>query len=383
MFEDFISFVRDLYGTNDHIPLHEPRFIGNEKNYLLDTLDTTFVSSVGEYVNRFEQKISEYTGVKHAIATVNGTAALHISLKLAGVVEGVEVITQSLTFVAVSNAIHYCGGYPIYVDVDKSTMGLSHESLKNFLQENCEVRDDGYCWNKLTGRKIIACVVMHTFGFPSRIKDIKNCCDNFNLKLIEDSAESLGSFYNEKHTGWYGQVSSLSFNGNKIITTGGGGMILTNDENIAKKAKHITTTAKKEHKWNFDHDLVGFNYRLPNLNASLGLAQLECIEKFLDSKLKVAHAYIQWGKDNDTDFFEKFPDTKPNYWLNIIITKDKSERDLMLEETNKNDISTRPVWIPMHQLEINKRNAKSEMVNTEWLADRIVCVPSSSLKNEN
>ena len=380
MYESFISFVRDLYGTNDHIPLHEPIFMGNEKRYLLDTIDSTFVSSIGEYVNKFEQKISEYTGIKYAVATVNGTAALHVALKLAGAVKDTEVITQSLTFVATTNAIHYCGASPVFVDVEKSTLGLSPVSLEKFLQENCELRDDGFCWNKLSNRRIIACLAMHTFGFPAELEEIKKCCDGFNIKLIEDSAESLGSFYKNKHTGAYGKSSILSFNGNKIITTGGGGMILTNDEELANDARHITTTAKISHEWAFDHDLIGFNYRLPNLNAALGLAQLESLEIFLKSKLKVAKAYQKWGKENGVLFFKESSKTQPNYWLNIVITDDKIQRDLMLEETNKNNISTRPVWIPMHQLEINCELLQSDMKNTEWLSERLVCVPSSALK---
>ena len=380
MYEGFISFVRDLYGTNGHIPLHEPIFMGNEKRYLSDTIDSTFVSSIGEYVNKFEQKICEYTGIKYAVATVNGTSALHIALKLAGAVKDTEVITQSLTFVATTNAIHYCGASPVFVDVEKSTLGLSPVSLEKFLQENCELREDGFCWNKLSNRRIIACLAMHTFGFPAQLEEIKRLCDGFNIKLIEDAAESLGSFYKNKHTGAYGKSSILSFNGNKIITTGGGGMILTNDEKLANDARHITTTAKISHKWVFDHDLIGFNYRLPNLNAALGLAQLESLEIILKSKLKVANAYQNWGKENGVQFFKESSKTQPNYWLNIVITDDKNQRDLMLEETNKNNISTRPVWIPMHQLEINCELFQSDMENTEWLSERLVCVPSSALK---
>ena len=244
----------------------------------------------------------------------------------------------------------------------------------------CILHADGFCWNKLSNRRIIACLAMHTFGFPAELEEIKKCCDGFNIKLIEDSAESLGSFYKNKHTGAYGKSSILSFNGNKIITTGGGGMILTNDEELANDARHITTTAKISHEWAFDHDLIGFNYRLPNLNAALGLAQLESLEIFLKSKLKVAKAYQKWGKENGVLFFKESSKTQPNYWLNIVITDDKIQRDLMLEETNKNNISTRPVWIPMHQLEINCELLQSDMKNTEWLSERLVCVPSSALK---
>jgi len=377
MFDDFICFVQDLYSSTDLIPLHEPQFRGNEKKYLLETIDSTFVSSVGKFVDEFEQKIAEYTGVKHAIATVNGTAALHIALKLAGIEHNSEVITQSLTFVATCNAIRYCNAKPLFIDVDKTTLGLSPESLENFLQQNTEIRDDGFCWNKSSNKKILACIPMHTFGFPVKLERIKNICDKYNVTLVEDAAESLGSLYKNMHTGSIGKLAALSFNGNKIITTGGGGMILTNDDELAKKAKHITTTAKLTHSWAFNHDEIGYNYRLPNLNAALGVAQIELLPEYLINKRKIANTYQKWGKEHGIEFISEPADTKANYWLNVAVMQDKQHRDQIIEETNSRKVMTRPAWTPMHQLTMNKDCQKSELVNTEWLADRIINVPSS------
>ena len=380
MFDDFICFVQDLYSSTDLVPLHEPQFRGNEKKYLLETIDSTFVSSVGKFVDEFELKVAEYTGVKHAIATVNGTAALHIALKLAGVEHNSEVITQSLTFVATCNAIRYCNAKPLFIDVDKTTLGLSPESLENFLQQNTEIRDDGFCWNKSSNKKILACIPMHTFGFPVKLERIKNICDQYNVTLVEDAAESLGSLYKNMHTGSIGKLAALSFNGNKIITTGGGGMILTNDDELAKKAKHITTTAKLTHSWAFNHDEIGYNYRLPNLNAALGVAQIELLPEYLKNKRKIANTYQKWGKEHGIEFISEPDDTKANYWLNVAVMQDKQQRDQILEETNSRKVMTRPVWTPMHQLTMNQDCQKSELVNTEWLSDRIVSVPSSPIQ---
>jgi perosamine synthetase len=275
--------------------LHEPRFIGNEKKYLTECIDSTFVSSVGKFVNEFEEKIANYTGAKYAIATSNGTSALHISLQLANVEQNDEVITQALTFVATCNAVSYCGAQPIFVDVDKDTMGLSPSALKEFLENNTSVKNE-LCVNNTTGRVIKACIPMHTFGHPSRIDEIKDICDRNHIFLIEDAAESVGSFYKDKHTGNFGQVGVMSFNGNKIITAGGGGCIVTNDKTLAKKAKHLTTTAKVPHKWDFYHDMVGYNYRMPNLNAALLVAQLENLDNFVHSKRKLASIYEEFFK---------------------------------------------------------------------------------------
>ena len=379
MFEDFVNFVRDLYSTQEPIPLHAPQFHGNEKKYLIETIESTFVSSVGEFVDYFESSVQNYTGIKYAIATVNGTAAIHLALKLSGAARDTEVITQSLTFVATCNAIRYCEANPVFVDVEKSTLGLSPQSLQEFLEEYCELRDDGFCWNKSTNRRIVACLPMHTFGLPVQLDEIKHICDRFNIELIEDASESMGSFYKENHTGYIGKLSAMSFNGNKIITSGGGGMILTNDGELAHSAKHITTTAKIPHIWSFEHDQIGYNYRLPNLNAALGVAQMESLPTYVESKRLLARKYQDWGSEHGLIFVKEPADTRSNYWLNVAITENEKSRDLMLKITNNNKVMTRPTWTPMHKLAMNHDCQKGDMKNTEWLFSRIVNVPSSPL----
>ena len=368
-----------MYATKDAIPVHRPQFSGKEKEYLIDTIKSTYVSSVGRYVDDFEKAVAKYTNSAYAIATVNGTSALHIALILAGVRNGDEVITQSLTFVATCNAIRYCNADPIFVDVSKETLGLSEQSMKSFLEENCEIRDDGFCWNKNTNKIVRACVPMHTYGFPAELDSINNLCKHYNINLVEDAAESLGSIYKDQHTGTVGKISAISFNGNKIITTGGGGMLLTNDKILAERAKHITTTSKVKHKWIFEHDEVGYNYRLPNLNAALGLAQIELLPKILKSKRMISEKYFDWGKKNGIEFIKDRKFTKANFWLNTAITGSLSERNEMLEETNNNGVTTRPVWRPMHKLDIYQKFKKIDLTNTEWLYDRLVNVPSSPI----
>jgi len=375
--DQLIQFIRELYGTTETIPLHAPQFVGNEKKYLLEAIDSTYVSSVGEFVGQFEHKVEEYTGAKHAIATVNGTAALHMALKLSGVKAGSEVITQSLTFVATCNAIRYCGAIPLFIDVDKITLGLSADGLEKFLEHNAEVRDDGCCWNINTEKKISACLPMHTFGFPVSLDKIKLICDKYKIPLVEDAAESLGSFYNEKHTGTTGKLSALSFNGNKIITTGGGGMILTNDSEISRRAKHITTTSKLPHRWKYVHDEVGYNYRLPNLNAALGVAQMELLPTFIKKKRAIAHKYQQWGGDHGIEFLKEPNETRSNYWLNSLLTKDREQRDQWLSRMNEKGLMARPIWTPMHKLPVNQDCMFTDLRHTEWLFDRLINVPSS------
>jgi len=379
MYKDFVKFVRDIYETKDFIPLHEPRFFGNEKKYLMDTIDSAFVSSVGKYVDDFESAVAGYTGASFAIATVNGTAALHTALVLAGVKNNDEVITQSLTFVATCNAIRYCNAEPVFIDVSKETLGLSAESMSTFIEENCEIRDDGFCWNKQSNKVVRACVPMHTFGFPVELDAISLLCQRYNIILVEDAAESLGSKYKKQHTGTVGILSAVSFNGNKIITTGGGGMLLTNNKALAEKAKHITTTAKVKNRWCFEHDSTGFNYRLPNINAALGLAQIESLPKILNKKRAIAKKYQEWGDENGIQFVKEHECTKANYWLNTIITENIAQRDELLEETNNNGVMTRPVWTPMHKLPMNSHCQKIELTNTDWLNDRLVNVPSSMI----
>ena len=377
MFESVILFIQETYKTKKFIPLHKPRFIGNEKKYLNECIDSTFVSSVGKFVDEFEEKISDYTGAKYAIATSNGTSALHIAMLLANVSRRDEVITQPLTFVATCNAISYCGAQPVFIDVDRDTMGLSPLALKKFLENNTSVKNQ-QCINNKTGKVIKACVPMHTFGHPCRIDEIKDICDKHHIFLIEDAAESAGSFYKDKHTGTYGQIGVISFNGNKIITAGGGGCIITNDEILAKKAKHLTTTAKTPHKWEFSHDMIGYNYRMPNLNAALLVAQLENLDSFVYQKRKLAHMYEVFFNNVDYCSFVKEPiDSKSNYWLNSIILKDKQQRNEFLSETNLQGVMSRPIWTLMSKLPMFKDSQYGDLTNSEWLEERVVNIPSS------
>jgi len=376
MYEDVINFIQDVYQTTDFIPLHEPCFIGNEKKYLNECIESTFVSSVGKFVDEFEEKISDYTGAKYAVATSSGTSALHIALLLANVKENDEVITQPLTFVATCNAINYCGAQPIFLDVDKDTMGLSPSALKAFLENNTSVKNQ-QCVNNKTGRVIKACVPMHTFGHPCRIDEIKEICDKYHIFLIEDAAESVGSTYKGRHTGTFGQVGVMSFNGNKIITAGGGGCIVTNDKALAKKAKHLTTTAKVQHKWDFNHDMVGYNYRMPNLNASLLVAQLENLDNFISSKRKLADVYEAFFNSTNYIFVKESMGSKSNYWLNSILLKNKQQRDEFLDETNSSGIMTRPIWTLMNKLSMFKNAQRGDLTNAEWLEQRVVNIPSS------
>jgi len=378
MFDDVINFIQETYKTKGIIPLHEPRFLGNEKKYLNECIDSTFVSSVGKFVDKFEEDIANYIGVKYAVATSNGTSALHIALLISGVESDDEVITQPLTFVATCNAISYCGAQPVFVDVDKDTMGLSPTALGFFLENNTTVKNQ-QCINNKTGKVIKACVPMHTFGRPCRIDEIKEICDKHYVFLIEDAAESVGSTYKGRHTGTFGQVGVMSFNGNKIITAGGGGCIITNNKLLAKKAKHLTTTAKVPHKWNFNHDMVGYNYRMPNLNAALLVAQLENLDNFISSKCKLANVYGAFFNSNNYVFVKEPMDSKSNYWLNAIILKDKQKRDEFLDETNSSGIMTRPIWILMNKLPMFEHAQCGDLINAEWLEERVVNIPSSVL----
>ena len=371
-----VDFIRSIYKTDSFIPLHEPRFLGNEKKYLNECVDSTFVSSVGKFVDRFEEEIAKYTGAKYAVATINGTSALHISLLISGVESGHEVITQPLTFVGTCNAISYCNATPVFVDVDKDTMGMSPVALESFLKANAIVKNQ-QCVNNTTGKIIKACVPMHTFGHPCRIDEIKDICDKYYISLIEDAAESIGSFYKDKHAGTYGQMGLISFNGNKIITGGGGGCIITDNEVLAKKAKHLTTTAKVSHKWEYTHNMIGYNYRMPNLNAALLTSQLENLETFLSSKRNVAMAYKEFFKDKPYGFVEEPTNGHSNYWLNAIILQDKEERDLFLHETNSKGVTTRPIWTLMNKLPMFKDAQCGNLTNAEWLEERVVNIPSS------
>ncbi|OFX85985.1 MAG: aminotransferase DegT [Bacteroidetes bacterium GWF2_33_16] len=399
-YKEIIDFIRKLYNQPDgFIPLHAPVFNGNEKKYLLDCIDSTFVSSVGKYVDLFEEKIAEYTGAKKAVACVNGTNALYLALKLVGVEANTEVITQPLTFIATANAIAYTGAQPIFLDVDKDTLGLSPQALKNWLKNNVKIEtlnSKPITINKLTKKPISACVPMHTFGHPCRIDEILEICTQYNIPVVEDAAESLGSFYKKQHTGTFGEIGILSFNGNKILTTGGGGMLLFKDEELAKKAKHLTTQAKIPHPWEFAHDEIGYNYRMPNINAALGLAQLEQLPAFLKSKRQTAQAYKDFfgchpdpdsslklsgrdveGSTSTLTFIPEPQNSQSNYWLNCILLQNRTERDAFLKYSNENGIMTRPAWTLMNKMDLFKNCPTDGLENALSLAKRIVNLPSS------
>lgn len=377
MYKNVVDFIQTIYKTKEFLPLHEPRFLGNEKKYLNECIDSTFVSSVGKFVDKFEVEFAKKVGSKYAIATVNGTAALHVSLILAGVEKEDEVITQPLTFIATCNAIEYIGAKSIFVDVDLDTMGLSPSSLLGFLEENCEVINNK-CLNKTTKKIIKACVPMHTFGHPCKIDEIKSICDEWHIALVEDAAESLGSYYKEKHTGTFGKLGAFSFNGNKIITSGGGGVIVTDDEELAKKAKYLTTTAKIPHKWEYVHNEVAFNYRMPNLNAALLVAQLEQLDGFIASKRQLALKYEDFFENNDElNFIREPKNSSSNYWLQAIVVKNVKKRDEFLDYTNKNGVMTRPIWRLMNELEMFKDAQTTSLENAKYLEQRVVNITSS------
>lgn len=372
-----IGFIKEVFGNQEFTPLAVPVFPGNEKKYMEECIDTTFVSSVGKFVDRFENDMAAYAGCKKAIVCVSGTNALHMSMMLVGVERDDEVLTQALTFIATCNAISYIGAHPVFIDVDKSTMGLSPDALKEWLVKNAEVKN-GQCYNKNTGRRVKACVPMHTFGHPVRIEEIANLCEEYHIELVEDAAESIGSLYKGKHTGTFGKVGAISFNGNKTITTGGGGMMLFNDEELAAHAKHLTTQAKVPHRWEFRHDYVGYNYRMPNINAALGCAQLENLDKFIQSKRQLALEYAEYFKNvDDTLFFTEPEDAFSNYWLQAVILKDKDAQQKFLQQTNDNGVMTRPIWELMNRLPMFEHCKNDGLKNTIWFADRVVNIPSS------
>ena len=376
-FKKVTDFIHDLYGAQDFVPLAVPVFIGNEKKYLNECIDTTFVSSVGKFVDRFEEETARYTGAKRAVVCVSGTNALHMALMLAGVQRDDEVLTQALTFIATCNALSYIGAHPVFIDVDRDTMGLSPVAVREWLARNSEQKN-GECYNKRTGRRVKACVPMHTFGHPVHLDELVEVLQEYNIELVEDAAESIGSLYKSKHTGTFGKVGALSFNGNKTITTGGGGMMLFNDEDLGAYAKHITTQAKIPHRWEFRHDHIGYNYRMPNINAALGCAQLEHIEEYVSSKRETAKAYEDFFKDiPDIEFFVDSPNTRSNYWLNVVILKDKDAQQEFLEYTNDHGVMTRPIWELMNRLPMFEHCENDGLKNTIWFADRVVNIPSS------
>ncbi len=380
MYKDIVDLIRTHYEARDGetVMLHAPTFVGNEKKYLNECIDSTFVSSVGQFVDRFERDMEAYTGAKKAVVCVSGTNALHMAMMLAGVERDDEVLTQALTFIATCNAISYIGAHPVFIDVDSDTMGLSPKAVEKWLEENAEVRKDGECYNKNTGRRIKACVPMHTFGHPVRLDELVEVCSKWNIALVEDAAESIGSFYKGRHTGTFGKVGAISFNGNKTITTGGGGMLLFQDEELGKYAKHLTTQAKVPHRWEFVHDHIGYNYRMPNINAALGCAQLECIDSFIKSKRATAQCYIDYFKDkpHGIKFMKEPVGTESNYWLNAVLLPDKDAQQAFLEYTNDHGVMTRPIWELMTRLPMFRNEQHDDLKNTIYLADRIVNIPS-------
>ena len=416
-YQPIIDFIRSLYPNREIVPLHEPYFGGNEKRYVLDCIESTFVSSVGKYVDHFEEMIRDFTGAKYAIATVNGTAALHIALKLAGVQQGDLVITQPLTFVATCNAITYCGAEPVFVDIDPDTLGMSPDSLELWLSTNTIIQDD-VCYLKdvhklhelsqvhestnlhklsqinelqesfennsckfveIRGqRRISACVPMHTFGHPCKIDRIVDICNRYHIPVVEDAAESIGSYFKGQHTGTFGKLGILSFNGNKTITTGGGGMILTDDDELGPLAKHITTTAKKPHRWKFEHDMIGYNYRLPNINAALGCAQMEELPEILQNKRETARKYQEFfNKIDDIEFIQEPSDSISNYWLNAILLTDEEERDKFLDYAYSQKVMCRPAWTLMDKLPMFNLCLSSHLNISEDISSNIINIPSS------
>lgn len=378
--EALLARLKSVLPQDGHpLALHEPRFVGNEWRYVKDCIDTGWVSTVGEYVTRFERQLEAYTGAAHAVAVVNGTAALHICLLLAGVQRNDEVIIPSLTFIATANAVSYCGAVALLADSEGGSLGMDAEKLARFLSANAELRD-GACFNKLTGRRIAALMPMHTFGHPVAVDELVRLADQWHIPLVEDAAESLGSYYKGRHTGNFGKIAGLSFNGNKVITTGGGGAILTNSPELAKRAKHLSTTARLPHKWSFIHDEVGYNYRMPNINAALGCAQLECLPDFLARKRTLAQRYMAALKDLPGVRFVTEPvGTQSNYWLNTLLldASDETHRDSILEALNQAGLGARPAWTLMHQLPMFAQSPRMDLSVAEDLARRIINIPSS------
>lgn len=377
MYNNITTFIHNLFGTDEFVPLHAPLFIGNEKKYLAECIDTTFVSSVGKFVDRFEEQVACYTGSKRAVVCVSGTNALHMGMLLVGVERDDEVLTQALTFIATCNAISYIGAHPVFLDVDRDTLGLSPLAVKRWLSGHAEVRND-QCYNKRTGRRIKACVPMHTFGHPMKIDELSAVCNEYHIELVEDAAESIGSFYKGRHTGTFGRVGAISFNGNKTITTGGGGMLLFQDEELGKFAKHFTTQAKVPHRWAFVHDHIGYNYRMPNINAALGCAQMENLDRYVSNKRETAERYREFfSRIPDVEFVVEPANSRSNYWLNAVLLKDRRAQQSFLEYTNDHGVMTRPVWELMNRLEMFRGCETDGLENTVWLEERIVNIPSS------
>jgi len=377
IYKELFDFIRSLYPDKNIIALHEPSFGRNEKKYLSRCVDSTYVSSVGPFVSEFEDKVARFTGSKYAIATVNGTAALSVALIINGVVEGDEVITQPLSFIATANSIKYVGAEPVFIDVDRDVPCLSPDGLEQFLIKNTNINKKGECININTSKRIKACMPVHVFGHPGRMERITDICKKHNIILIEDAAEAVGSYIREKHVGTFGACGILSFNGNKIITTGGGGMILTSSESLANKARHLTTQAKIHHPWEYIHDQIGYNYRLPNINAALGLAQMEILEILIAKKRNLAKKYMDLLKNTDLDFLKELPSTRSNYWLNTILMNSIEDRDNFLEYAHQRNILCRPCWKLAVDLDMYENAIKYDLSNCYNFYERVINLPSS------
>ena len=377
--EQVIAAIQTVIGS-DPVVLHEPSFNGNEWLYLKECLDSTFVSSVGKFVDRLEADLAAFTGAKYAVAVVNGTAALHIALKLAGVNFGDEVLIPALTFVATANAVTYCGASPHFVDSEERTLGIDAEKLRDYLKSSTE-QHAGECVNRTTGRIIRAVVPMHTFGHPADVEGLLAVATDYNLALVEDAAESLGSYYHGQHTGTFGLMGTLSFNGNKTITTGGGGAILTNDPELACHAKHLTTTAKQPHAWEYRHDEIGYNYRMPNINAALGCAQLEQLPVMLAAKRELFQRYqAAFAAVSGVRLMAEPAQCQSNYWLQTLVLDQKyaDQRDILLQTTSNAGFMTRPAWILMHDLAPFRECPRMDLAGAQSLVQRLINIPSSS-----
>ena len=381
MYNDLIRFIRDLWHTSGDIGLHDSTLIGREKEYLADVVESTVVSSIGQYVDKFESGIQDFTLAPGAVATVNGSAAIHTALMLAGVRQGDLVITQALTFVAGVNVMQHMGARPVFIDVSPNSLGLCPSALRDWLADNAAVDDSGVCRHRASGRTIRAAMPMHTFGHPMEMEELLAVCAIWGIAVLEDAAQSLGSLYGGRHTGTLGDYGVLSFNGNKVITTGGGGAILCSSESARDRAKFITTNAKRRHRWDYYHEEPGFNYRMPNLNAALGCAQIEYLRHFLHCKRLLACRYREYLADTPLTFQDEPSWGKSNFWLIAVLCPDVASRDALLRETNNAGVTTRPVWQPMHRLPMYESDLRDGLEITEYLAESLVNLPSGILSH--
>lgn len=379
LFQRTVDFIRQEFGTQGNITLHEPRFTGNEKKYVMEAIESTFVSSVGQFVTRFEEMMCSITGAPYAVATVNGTSALHVALRLVGVEREDEVLAPPLSFIATANAVLYCGATPLFIDVDRTTLGLSPVSVVEFLKDHAQIQANGTCLNKQTGRRIAACVPVHVFGHPCRVDELVEVCAAYGIPVVEDAAESIGSCFHHRHTGTFGVMGVFSFNGNKTVTCGAGGAIVTADPHLAARAKHITTTAKVPHPYEYVHDEMGYNYRMPNLNAALACAQLEQLDHFIACKRKLAREYAAFFQDQGIEFVTEPRFARSNYWLNAIILQDRETRDRFVEYTNQCGVMTRPAWRLLNTLPMFLGCQTDGLAQARWLEERIANIPSSAI----